>query len=269
MKKLLRLEIKQNLRRPPRVYVKSTDLKITYGSFPVDNPDSFDGWDELSTGQTVELKQFIQNVEAVYRYLSPSPANSLTDFRFRLPYEFIELLEQVELLCHEDNVEIDIFDSMISGIIQQMKIAVTKLSDSNKKQALTLLDKANLAEYKKVDFNNQIKSVFSELQAVFDRSEKLHTKALNLFAKDKSYSPLAIKGMAEGETTPSKWLISCAIDVLIDERSEILKKILTTDDIYMLWAKPLLNAQHSEQDIIKRIKSLHIKSLEKRIAERT
>ena len=74
--------------------------------------------------------------------------------------------------------------------------------------------------------------------------------------------------MAEGETTPSKWLVSCAIDVLIDERSEMLKKILTSDDLYMLWAKPLLNAQHSEQDIIKRIKSLDIKSLEKRIAER-
>ena len=33
MKKLLRLEIKQNLRRPPRVYVKSTDLKTIYAKY--------------------------------------------------------------------------------------------------------------------------------------------------------------------------------------------------------------------------------------------
>jgi len=37
-----------------------------------------------------------------------------------------------------------------------------------------------------------------------NRSEKLHEKAVALFDKDKSYSPLAIKGIANGETTPAK-----------------------------------------------------------------
>jgi len=256
MKKLLRLEVKQNLRRPPRVYVKSADLKTSYGSFNVDNIEGFDGWDKLSIGQKVELKQFMQNVKAVYDHLAPSPANALTDFRFRLPYEFMELLESIEIICHENDVELNIFDSMITSIIQQMKIAVSKLSGESKEYALELLDKANLAHYQKIDYSNQIKAIFSELQAVHNRSEKLHQKAINLFDKDKSYSPMAIKGMAQGETTPSKWLVSCAIDILIDERKESLESMLSADDLFMLWAKPLLQSTLSKENIFDRATSI-------------
>ena len=256
MKKLLRLEIKQNLRRPPRVYVKSTDLKTIHGSFHVDNIEGFNGWDQLSVAQKVELKQFMQNVKAVYDLLTPSPANTLTDFRFRLPYEFIELLENIEIICHQNDVELNIFDAMITSIIQQLKIAVSKLSGENKEQALQLLDKAHLAEYQKIDYSQQTQAVFSELQAVYDRSEKMHQKAINLFGKDKSYSPLAIKGMAEGETTPSKWLVSCAIDVLIDERKETLESMLSEDDLFMLWAKPLLKNDHSTENMIAKARTL-------------
>jgi DNA-binding MltR family transcriptional regulator len=250
MKKQLRLEIKQNLRKPPRVYVKSTDLKTTYGSFRMDETDGFEGWEQLSTEQSIELKQFIQNVTAVYKYLKPSPANTLTDFRFRLPYEFMNILEQIEIICHEENVDLNVFDSMITSMIQQIKIATSKLTGEAKEQVLELLDHANLAEYKKIDFSTQIKAVFSELQAVHNRSEKLHQKAIHLFDKDKSYSPLAIKGMAEGETTPSRWLVSCAIEILIEERLDTMNSMLSIDDIFMLWAKPLLDNSKSLDDVL-------------------
>ena len=250
MKKQLRLEIKQNLRKPPRVYVKSTDLKTTYGSFHVDETEGFEGWGQLSTEQSIELKQFIQNVTAVYKYLKPSPANTLTDFRFRLPYEFMNTLEQIEIICHGENVDLNVFDSMITSMIQQIKIATSKLTGEAKEQVLELLDRANLAEYKKIDFSTQIKAVFSELQSVHNRSEKLHQKAIHLFDKDKSYSPLAIKGMAEGETTPSRWLVSCAIEILIEERLDIMNSMLSIDDIFMLWAKPLLDNSKSLDDVL-------------------
>ena len=267
MKKLLRLEIKQNLRRPPRVYVKTTDLKTIYGSFHVDAPDGFDGWDRLSTEQTIELKQFMQNVTAVYQHLNPSPSNTLTDFRFRLPYEFLNTLEQIEIICHEEQVNLNIFDSMITSMIQQMKIATSKLTGHAKERALELLDKANLAEYKKIDFSTPIKAVFSELQAVHNRSEKLHQKALHLFNKDKSYSPLAIKGMGEGETTPSKWLVSCAIDILIEERKETLDSMLSIDDLFMLWVKPLLDNGHSKDKLLTQIHKITSPQLETKIKE--
>ncbi len=62
-----------------------------------------------------------------------------------------------------------------------------------------------------------------------------------LFDKDKSYSPKAIDGMATGGSAPSKWLVACAIVILLDEKPKILKSILTDDDLFMLFAKPLLD----------------------------
>lgn len=267
MKKLLRLEIKQNLRRPPRVYVKSTDLKTIYGSFHVDTPDGFDGWDKLSTEQSIELKQFMQNVTAVYQHLNPSPANTLTDFRFRLPYEFLDTLEQIEIICHEEKVELNVFDSMITSMIQQIKIATSKLTGHAKEQVLELLDRAKLAEYKKIDFSSQIKAVFSELQAIQHRSKKLHQKALHLFNKDKSYSHLALIGMAKGETTPCKWLISSAIDLLMEERKETSVSMLSIDDLFMLWVKPLLVNGYNKDELLSKIHKIELPLLEIKIKE--
>lgn len=256
MKKLLRFEIKQNLRKPSRVYVKSADLKVVYGSFQMNDPKTFDGWDKLSINEAIELKQFMQNITAVYQHLRPTPQNALIDFRFRLPYEFTETLDQIEIICHQHNVDLNIFEPMIASIIQQLKIAVSKLSGQSKEQALTILNKANLAEYKKQDFTNQTQSVFAEIQSIFNRSEKLHIVAKELFKKDKSYSPLAIQGMAHGETAPSKWLTACAIELLINEKPEILFTILTEDDVFMLWAKQLLDQGHEPESMIKKI--LHL-----------
>ena len=72
---------------------------------------------------------------------------------------------------------------------------------------MTLLDKAHISDFKKQDHSDQIKAVFSEFQAIYNRSEKLHKHALKFFCKDKSYSR-AIQGMAQGETLPSKWLVA-------------------------------------------------------------
>lgn len=253
MKKLLRFEIKQNLRKPSRVYVKSTDLKVMYGSFQMNDLDSFDGWDKLSINETIELKQFMQNITAVYQHVHPTPQNTLIDFRFRLPYEFMETLDQIEIICHQHNVDLNIFEPMIASIIQQMKIAVSKLSGQSKEQALTILDKANLAEYKKQDFTSQIQSVFAEILSIFNRSERLHTLAKELFKKDKSYSHLAIQSMAHGETIATKWLTACAIELLLNEKPQILFTMLTEDDVFMLWAKQLMDQGHKPKSIINKI----------------
>lgn len=142
MKKLLRFEIKHNLRRASRVYVKSTDSKVLYGSFHMDKPDSFEGWDKLSIKQTIELKQFMQNINAVYKHLHPALPLTLIDFRFRLPYEFIETLDQISIICHQHNVDFNIFDPMIKSITRQITVAVSKLTGQSKKQATDILDKS-------------------------------------------------------------------------------------------------------------------------------
>ena len=241
MKKLLRFEVKQNLRRASRIYVKSHDLKINYGYFHTDNPASFDGWALLSPEQKNELNLFIQNIEAVNSILGNDASNKLTDFRFRLPIDLISAINDLNLLLIKEDVKINIFESAVTSMIQQLKIATTKLHDEKKHQALTILNKVGLADYKKLDLTSPIQAVFSEILAIRDKSERLHKKADLLFSKDKSYSPKAIEGMATGETTPAKWLVSCAIDLLIDERLPILKSLLSANDIFMLWAKPLLD----------------------------
>lgn len=267
MKKLLRFEVKQNLRRPSRIYVRSADDKSLYGSFRIDEPDLFDGWGKLTINQSIELKQYIQNLKAIHQHLNPSPTSTLLDLRFRLPYEFVDVLEKIEIICDEQKVELNIFEPMVTSMIQQLKVAVGKLSGSSKEQALILLNQVNLAEYKKQDFSNQIKSIFSELQAVVNRSEKLHHKAKTLFDKDKSYSPMAIKGMAAGETIPSKWLVCCAIEVLFDENKDILFKTLTEDDVFMLWAKQLLDQGHTPSSLMHKIEALHTNELINKIKD--
>lgn len=265
MKKQLRLEIRPNLRRSPRVYVKSVDLKTTYGSFHMDETNTFDGWEQLSIEQTIELKQFMQNVSAVYKYLKPEHSTNLADFRFRLPLDFMGTLEELEIICHQEGVNIDIFESIITSIIHQMRIATSQLTDAPKMKALALLDKAKIADFKKQTHCDQIKSVFSEVQTVYNRSEKLHKKAITLFNKDKSYSPLAIKGMATGESIPSKWLVACAIDLLIDENNYVLSTLLTANDFYLLWAKPLNESNYKEIDLLSRAERLEVEGLIEKI----
>lgn len=267
MKKLLRFEIKQNLRRASRIYVKSHDLKITYGYFHTDNPASFDGWELLSPDQNSELNLFIQNIEAVNAILGNNASNKLTDFRFRLPNDLITAINELNLLLTQEGIKINLFESAITSMIQQLKIATTKLHDEKKYHALTILNKIGLADYKKIDLTSPIQAVFSELLAIRDKSEKLHEKARVLFDKDKSYSPKAIEGMATGETTPAKWLVSCAIDLLIDERLLILKSMLSGNDIFMLWAKPLLDNGVNREKLTAKICAMELPDVEEKVME--
>ncbi|KTC84376.1 MULTISPECIES: hypothetical protein [Legionella] len=251
MKKLLRFELKQNLRKPPRVYVRSAETAELYGSFRTDATGDFEGFDRLSHYELMELKQYMRNINAVNKYLAPSSSNMLTDFRLRLPVNFIETLDQLMDICDSEKVEINIFEGIITSIIHQMRIAASKLDSAPKLKALALLDKANIADFKQ-KHHEQIQSVFFELQGISNRSEKLHHKAKLLFNKDKSYSPLAIKGMATGETLPSKWLVACAIDLLMDETPERIKSFLTMNDMFLLWGKPLKDSSYSKEELIER-----------------
>ena len=258
MKKQLRFEIRQNIRKPARVYIKSPDLKTYYGSFHVDKTEEFTEWDNLTIEQHIELKQFIQNVKSVYQHIKPAINDPLADFRFRLPAEFISAIKELEQICHAQDVELNIFDAMVTAIIQQMKISTSKLTDDAKTDALTLLNKVNLSDFKKQDHSSQIQSVFSSFQAIENRSEKLHKQAIVLFDKDKSYSPRAIKGMAMGETKPSKWLVACAIEILLDEKPATLQADLSFDDFNMLWINPLVKVGYNKQELLEQLAKKNI-----------
>lgn len=263
MKKVLRFEMKQNLRRATRIYVKSPDLKTSYGYFHADNPAAFDGWHLLSKEQTTELILFIQNIDAVNTLLGCDASSQLIDFRFRLPIDVVTTLHELTLLFSQQNIKYNFFEAAITGIIQQTKNATAQLNDQRKQEALALLDKIGLASYKKIDLSSPTQSVFSELLAVHNKSEKLHEKALSLFGKDKSYSPKAIESMALGESQPTKWLTACAIDVLLDERQQILATFLNDNELFLLWAKPLLDNEFDQKALLDKISQLNWANIDK------
>ncbi|KTD46578.1 hypothetical protein Lqui_2503 [Legionella quinlivanii] len=69
---------------------------------------------------------------------------------------------------------------------------------------------------------------------------ELHQKARALFNKDKSIAPKTIEEIAKGELSTSKWLVACAIEILLEEKPNVVQKILSDSDILFLWATPLL-----------------------------
>lgn len=238
--KSLVFTVKRNLNKPPKIYVLSSDKKTTYGSFTADNFTQFKNWEQLNPEETIELKQYMNNMAAIERYFSTKALNEQQDFRVRLPESYIQSIHEISLLCLEANQNIDVYDAMISASIQYLKIITGQLPEEQKHKALTVLDKIGLADYKKVDLSLKIQAVFSELLSIHNKSEKLHQKAIELFHKDKSIAPRTIEEIAKGETT-SRWLVSCAIDVLLEEKPELVRKILSDDDLIFLWAKPLIN----------------------------
>lgn len=264
MKKLLAFEIKHNLRRPARVYVKSPDLKTIYGSFSLDNTSAFENWEALTLAQQTELKQFIHNIDAVNKHIKPEVNDVLTEFRLRLPISLIHALNELSIICNKENVELNVYDPIILNIIQQMKISTAKLSNENKAEAFSILEKANIAEYKKIDYSSQIQGIFAELLHVHNKSEKLYEKAKSLFGKDKSYSPKALESMASGESNPSKWLVSCAIELLLDEGNEV-NNLLSEDDLFMLWVKPQLDQNLEKKSIVQKLSHMNLDGLNERV----
>ena len=251
MKKLT-FEVRRNLNKTSKIYVKSADRREIYGSFSSDNPEAFDGWPKLNGDEAIELRHYMKNLNAVQKHLGIHLLDEQADYRLRLPLKFIDLIDKISAICEKNKLDFDIYEPMIVSIIQELKISSVKLEKGKgKEQVLDLLDKMELAEYKKMDYSRKIKSVFSELLSIKDKSEKLHEQAKKLFNKDKSYSPRAIEGMAIGETEPARWLVCCAISVIAEEKPHFLDKILLENDLFNLFAKPLIdNDQQSKLNFL-------------------
>ncbi|HAU1599261.1 TPA: hypothetical protein JBJ22_12295 [Legionella pneumophila] len=109
----------------------------------------------------------------------------------------------------------------------------------------------------KTDVSLKIQAVFSELLSIHNKSEKLHQKATVLFNKDKSIAPKTIEEIAKGELSTSKWLVACAVEILLEEKPDIVQKILTDDDILFLWANPLLKNHRPIKELLDKLESLN------------
>lgn len=238
--RLLGFDIRRNLKKPPRIHVKSVATGTIFGSFQADEPEGFEGWPQMNEAEAMELHHYMDNLKTVRQHLGEQALNEQSDYRLRLPLSFIEAIDDIGKICQRASVELDIYEPVLTAIIQQLKIAIVKLEGEHKTKALAILDRLGLADYKKMDYSKKIQAVFSELLSVHNKSEKLHKEAITLFDKDKSYSPKTLEGMANGEHKPSLWLVACAIKILADEKVNVLTKVLSENDFFILFAKPLL-----------------------------
>ncbi|CAM2827392.1 Uncharacterised protein [Legionella steigerwaltii] len=255
--KKLSFAVKANMNKPPRVHVQSADKKTTYGSFQANNCDEFDSWDKLSQEEAIELKHYMNNLVAIEHYFSTKALSEQKDFRIRLPGSFIDAIDELSKLCFEEHIDLNVYDAMISAAIGQLKIKTASLPDEKKQQALTLLNQLGLSENVKTDVSLKIQAVFSELLSIHNKSEKLHQKARTLFNKDKSIAPKTIEEIAKGELSTSKWLVACAVEILLEEKPDVVQKILADDDILFLWANPLLKNNRPIKELLHTLGSLN------------
>ncbi|RAP34910.1 hypothetical protein B1207_14555 [Legionella quinlivanii] len=238
--KKLSFAVKANMNKPPRVHVQSADKKTTYGSFQANHCNEFDSWDKLSQEEAIELKHYMNNLEAIEHYFSTKALSEQKDFRIRLPGSFIDAIDELGMLCLKEHINLNVYDAMISAAIGQLKINTASLPDDKKQHALAILNQLGLSENVKADVSFKIQAVFAELLSIHNKSEKLHQKARTLFNKDKSIAPKTIEEIAKGELSTSKWLVACAIEILLEEKPDVVQKILSDSDILFLWATPLL-----------------------------
>ena len=262
--KLLRFETKRNLKSVPRIYVRSRAKNICYGSFHADKPEEFEGWEQMSQAEILEAKLYIHNLDAVKNYLGTALLDNQTDYRLRLPQPFADAAEKISQLCVKENVDVNIYRAIILSVTQELKICANQLSDESKTEALSILSQLNLGDHSKADYKHKAQAIFSELLSVHNKVEKLKEQAKVLFDRDKQYLSNAIKNMAIGEVVPSKWLTACAIVILIEEKSTVLKGMLSENDVFLLLAKQMIDNDRADQ-LTQLVKQHHLTFLEDKI----
>jgi hypothetical protein len=134
--KKLSFAVKANMNKPPRVHVQSADKKTTYGAFQANDCNEFNSWEKLSTEETIELKQYMNNLIAIEHYFSTQSLGEQKDFRIRLPGSFIQAISELSVICLEEGINLDVYDAMISAAVQQLKIKTSCLSDDKKSRFL-------------------------------------------------------------------------------------------------------------------------------------
>ncbi|WP_051555240.1 carbon storage regulator [Legionella fairfieldensis] len=111
-------------------------------------------------------------------------------------------------------------------------------------------------EEKQIDYPKLTQAIFTALLSIPFKSEKLEKTAKLLFNKDKSLTPKSIEKIAKGEIPTTNWVITCVIDMLVQEKPDSLKQILPAKLVFWLWARPLLNPNINDKKLLAKAKNL-------------
>ncbi|HAU0313483.1 TPA: hypothetical protein JBF89_15400 [Legionella pneumophila] len=264
MTKKLHFEIKQNQTKPPKVYVRERETKAIIGSFSFDALPDLTIWPELQGDMQLEAQQFIDNIKAIVPYMSQETGYSSEDIRFRLPSKLLQAWFEISALYESEGRSFDIYEPMVKSFLQSLKTAGQSLNQDNRNKMDFILAKAGLMHYHRPDFKYQNKTIFTELAKISFKSEKLHKKSLEVFQKDKSFSPKSIDNMATGEMEPQRWLSASALLVLIEEQIPVLE-LIHPGDFMLLCIKPLLDHGITSDGVLALITPLNSKEMQERV----
>lgn len=116
------------------------------------------------------------------------------------------------------------------------------------------------------DFPKKIQALFTALLSVTNKSEKLEVAAKKLFDKVKILTPLTLEQIARGDRPTTKWIITCAIDVLINEQSTAVQSLFSLDELFIFWARPLLNRKFNPQELLQKVTYMEMPLLLEKIS---
>lgn len=111
------------------------------------------------------------------------------------------------------------------------------------------------------DYPKIVQNMFSELISINHKSEKLQKTAKQLFSRDKIITAKTIACIASGEKSTTAWIVTCVINMLMIEKPESLKHLLSSDDMLRLWLKPLLKQGIDKTTLLETAKKFGCPSL--------
>ncbi len=111
----------------------------------------------------------------------------------------------------------------------------------------------------------KIQALFTELNRITCKSEKLELAAKELFERDKIIPPSVLEQFANGKKSTNRWIITCAIDVLLREHPQALKLIFSADELYLHWATPLLQRGIKKTTLLKKARCLNLPAFEEHL----
>lgn len=246
---------------PPRYAVFSMENKSNrYGMIDPCDPYKFDGWEHCKDDEErFEIKQFQQIFDGLNKNLQEPDLYHLDDVRLKLPENVIKAMVKLNTLAEKNDMEFNFSQTIISNIVNLARTLAHKMPDKDKSEALQILNYAGIGTINKNKsfsriYADKIKAIFSELNHVHNKIERLQMIAQRLFEKDKKYSIALLDSFASGEASPNRWMIACAITVIAmtPNGSEIIENKLniSPDEFIALWVEPLLHKSEPQGNVL-------------------
>jgi sRNA-binding carbon storage regulator CsrA len=181
----------------------------------------------------------------------------------------IEFEEKLVLIKNNQTIHLTVFLTEEAGTIKfgidAPRGLVVNREEIYKKKLAKITNGLGLSEQVAVDYSPKTQQIFTQLMSITNKSEKLEVAAKQLFDKDKILTPKSIERIANGDMGTSSWLVTCALDILIEEKPESIKNHLSANSIFKLWAMPLIKRALKSSDIIAKAQKLKNEDLSKLI----